>query len=235
MTAALVFALAVILSACAPAGPQPTLLALPAADLPLTPEHTLTAGDEFEIRFSFAPEFNDRVTVGQDGTVAPKLLGSVVVGGLTVPEATVRLKALYAKQLRERDMSLTVRAYAPEVYYVDGAVRRPGLIRNDLPLTAARAVAQAGGAKTGAKTGDILVIRRDPEGHVRAYQTGLDPPPSAADPFLKSFDVVYVPLSAIGSVNEFLAGYARNLPFTAILNVNPTPATNVVLPTVAPH
>jgi polysaccharide biosynthesis/export protein len=201
----------------------------------LTPEHTLTAGDQFDIRFPFSPEFNDHVTVGQDGTVAPKLIGSVVVGGLSVPEATARLAALYAKKIRAPNLSLTVRAYAPEVFWVDGEVKKPGVIHSELPLTLTRAIAEAGGAKIGAQTGDILVIRRDETGNVRAYQEALAPVSGYADPVLKSFDVVYVPQSPIGSVNEFMAGYVKNLPYAAtyyFLPVAPalrvTPGVNAV-------
>jgi protein involved in polysaccharide export with SLBB domain len=195
--------------------------------LPLTPEHTLSPGDMFEIRFPFSPEFSDRVAVGEDGTVSPKFVGSVVVGGLTVPEATARLKPLYAARLKDVEMSLTVRLYAPEVFWVDGDVVHPGLIRSVLPLTLERAVAEAGGAKPGAATGDVLVIRRDDNGGLRAYRAALAPPPGSSDPILKSFDVVYVPKTVIGSVNDFLATYAKGLPFAATLQ---TPAPSTTLP-----
>jgi protein involved in polysaccharide export with SLBB domain len=210
-----------LLTGCAPQAPPLASGTVIAGRAPLVPEHTLTAGDEFEVRFPFAPEFNDRVTVGQDGTVAPKLIGGVVVGGLTVPEATARLGALYAKKIRSTDLSLTIRQYAPEVFYVDGAVKKPGLIRSALPLTLERAVAEAGGVKTGAQTGEVLIIRRDSAGNVQAYKNPLAPAAGGADPILKSFDVVYVPQSAIGSVNEFMASYVKNLPFAATSNVVP--------------
>jgi len=195
--------------------------------LPVTPEHTLSPGDVFEIRFPFSPEFNDRVTVGEDGTVSPKFAGSVIVGGLTVPEATARLKPLYAKRLKDAEMSLTVRLYAPEVFWVDGDVVHPGIIRSAVPLTLERAVTRAGGAKPGAATDDVLVIRRDENGTVQAYQAALAAPSGSSDPLLKSFDVVYVPKTVIGSVNDFLATYAKGLPFAATLQ---TPAPSTTLP-----
>jgi protein involved in polysaccharide export with SLBB domain len=208
-----------------------------AGGAPLAPEHTLTAGDVFEIRFPFSPEFNDKVSVGQDGTVVPKLIGSVAVGGLTVPEATTRLTTLYAKQIRYPELSLTVRAYAPEVFWVEGQVVHPGVIRSELPLTLERAITEAGGAKTGAQTGDILVIRRDESGSVRAYQAALAPAAGASDPILKSFDVVYVPQTVIGSINEFMATYVKSLPFAATYETVPTtvPTTVLTAPQVLPR
>jgi protein involved in polysaccharide export with SLBB domain len=220
---------------CAPKGPSLSSGAVAVGQAPLMPEHTLTAGDEFEIRFPFAPEFNDRVTVGQDGTVAPKLIGGVVVGGLTVAEATARLNALYSRKIRYSELSLTVRAYAPEVFWVDGDVVKPGVVRSALPLTLERAIAEAGGPKTGAQTGDVLIIRRDESGNIHAYRAALAPLSGSADPVLKSFDVVYVPQTAIGSINEFLALYVRNLPFAATYEIVPAAPATVLIPRILPH
>jgi polysaccharide biosynthesis/export protein PslD len=205
--------------------------------VPLTAQHTLTAGDVFDVRFPFAPEFDDRVTVGEDGTIAAKLIGSVAVGGLTVPEATARLTTLYGKQLRDPELSLTVRTYAPEVFWVEGSVAHPGLIHSEVPLTLMRAVTQAGGVKPGAEIGDILVIRRDASGKVQAYRAAVTPAPDTTDAMLKSFDVVYVPQTVIGSINEFMASYVKNLPFAATYEIVPTTVPTPVLsaPQVAPR
>jgi protein involved in polysaccharide export with SLBB domain len=224
-----VVALALLLAGCGPPAASRTAGEMAAGSVPFAPEHTLTAGDEFEIRFPFAAELNDRVRVGQDGTVSPKLIGSVIVGGLTVPEATARLEALYAQQLRSAQISLTVRAFAPQVFWVEGAVARPGIIRSELPLTLTRAIAMAGGAKTGAKRSDTLVIRRDDKGEVSAFKAALSHQPGGGDPFLKSFDVVYVPQTVIASVSEFLGTYVHNLPFSAGLQLAPNKAATTVI------
>jgi protein involved in polysaccharide export with SLBB domain len=238
MAAALMLALAPLLGGCAASGELPVSGALPVGGgVLLAPEHTLSGGDVFEIRFPFAADLNDRVTVGEDGTVAPKLIGSLVVGGLTVPEATARLKARYAQNLRDPELSLTIRHYAPEVFWIEGAVVRPGVVRSERPLTVARAVTQAGGLKPGAAGSDILVIRRDDSGNVRPYKTSLVLPAGAPEPLLKAFDVVYVPQTAIGSINEFMAGYVKNLPFAATYQIAPTtaPAPTLTLPQVVPR
>jgi protein involved in polysaccharide export with SLBB domain len=143
-----------------------------------------------------------------------------------VPEATERLKPLYAKQLKDSSLSLTVRYYAPGVFFVDGAVVKPGRLRSSLPLTLERAVTEAGGIKAGAQTGQVLIIRRDAEGQVHAYQEALAPTAGASDPVLSSFDVVYVPFSPIGAVNDFLANYAKTLPFSVTTQV-PAPSTTI--------
>jgi polysaccharide biosynthesis/export protein len=228
---------ALLLAACNPNGPRLALLgpgeAVPGG-VPLTPEHTLSAGDQFEIRFPFSPEDNDRLTVGMDGTVSPKLVGTVQVGGLTVAEATARLKQLYAGKLKSPELSIVMRRYAPEVVYVDGWVGRPGLIRSDIPLTLTRALARAGGVKTGAKTDDILIMRHGGDGGVQTYSAaapvGGYGGGGPEDPLLKSFDVVYVPQTPIAAVAEFAKQYYTNLPFSATFQINPTGTPSVVTP-----
>ena len=235
---AIVVTLVLALAGCAPAGPHLADLApggVIAGGAPVTPDHTLTAGDQFEIRFPFAADYNDRVTVGMDGTVAPKGLGSVAVGGLTVPEATARLKARYATVLKDPELSVTVRIYAPEVIYVDGWVAHPGIVRSDLPLTLERAIARAGGIKTGAKTGDVLVMRHDSDGMVHTYSVALGSHGGALaqDPLLKSFDVVYVSPTPIAAINNFAQQYYANVPFSFGFHIPPTTvAPTVVAPRV---
>jgi len=194
--------------------------------VPLTAEHTLAPNDEIEIRFPFSPDFNDRVTIGPDGYASLKTLGPVLLGGLTVPEATARLKQGFAAKIRDPQLSVTVRAFAPEAVYVDGWVAHPGLIRSEAPLTVARAIARAGGVKTGAKTGDILLIRRDAGGNLHSSQIALGDFAGAGtqDPLLKSFDVVYVPQTAIAAIGDFLAQYSKNIPFAATFNVVKPPS-----------
>ena len=88
------------------------------------------------------------------------------------------------------------------MFYVDGWVNTPGLVRSDVPLTVSRAIAQAGGVKTGANTDGILVLRRArrrPDlllpGRARQLRRRRR---NAEDPLLKSYDVVYVPQSMLG-------------------------------------
>ncbi len=240
MRSALLLVFALLLSGCAPAAPDIAAGAV-AGGVPPAPEHTLAPWDEIDIRFPFSPEFNERVAIGADGMVSLKLAGPVRLGGLTVPEATARLKQRFAAVVRDPELSVTVRAYAPEAVYVDGWVARPGLVRSEVPLTVSRAIARAGGLRKAAASNDILVIRRDAAGAPHAARVALGDFAGAGggeDPLLKSFDIVYVPQTPIAAVGEFLAQYARNLPFSASYNVVPaTPSLNPAIapPVTAPH
>ncbi len=209
--------LAGVVAACTPSAPNVAGPGVYPGGVPLTAEHTLAPGDEIEVRFPYYPDLNDRVVVGPDGRLSLQLVNTVAVGGLTVGAATKRLNQRYAQVIRNPDLSVTVRSYAPEEVYVDGWVNTPGIVRSDVPLTVSRALAQAGGVKTGAKTGDILLLRRSPDGKIYYYKVDLGnyggAGPAAEDPMLKSYDVVYVPQTIFASFSDFLASYVKNLPF----------------------
>lgn len=224
--------ISLLLAACAPQAPRYGAGTPVAGGVPLTPEHTFSPGDQFELRFPFSAEFNDKATIGQDGHVSLKTVGDAILGGLTLPEATARLKALYAGKVKDTELSLTIRRYAPETIYVDGWVNRAGIVRSEVPLTLSRALTQAGGVKSGAEQDDILIIRRDDAGRLHTVSAALGFYAGAGrpdqDPMLKSFDIVYVPRTPIAAVADFLDQYARNVPFSASFRVSPTGAAPVI-------
>src|ERR1700749_4465535 len=107
------------LAACTPAALKLTAEAVPGG-VPLSAAHVLAPGDEFEVRFPFYPDMNDRVLVGPDGRMSLQLINTVAVGGLTVAEATKLLNDRYARVLKDPQVNLTMRTYAPEQIFVDG-------------------------------------------------------------------------------------------------------------------
>jgi protein involved in polysaccharide export with SLBB domain len=203
------------LAGCTPAAPNLAEPGVFPGGVPITEEHALAPGDEIEIRFPFYADLNDRVIVGPDGRLSLQLINSVVVGGLTIGDATRLLNERYGAVIRNPQATITLRSYAPQEVFVDGWVANPGLVRSDVPLTVSRALAQAGGAKSGAHTDAVLVLRRSSDGKLYYYQVALGNYAGAGgqDPLLKSYDVVYVPQSVLGSINDFLVNYVKNVPF----------------------
>ncbi len=206
-----------VVAACTPKAPNIASAEASRGGVPVTDEHTLAPGDEFEIRFPFYLDLNDRVIVGPDGRLSLQLINSVMIGGLTISQATKLLNERYGAVIRNPQLSVTMRAYAPQAVFVDGWVANPGIVRSDVPLTVSRALAQAGGAKSGAQTDNILLLRRSADGKVFYYQVALGNYAGAGgdaqDPLLKSYDVVYVPQTAFATASDILANYIKNIPF----------------------
>jgi len=205
------------LAACTPKAPNVATVKVFPGGVPVTDEHMLAPGDEIEIRFPFYPDLNDRVVIGPDGRLSLQLVNSVAVGGLTVSGAGKLLNERYAAVIKNPELTVTVRTYAPQAVFVDGWVNNPGVVRSDVPLTVSRAIAQAGGARSGAHTEGILLLRRSGDGKVFYYQVALGnyagAGETAQDPLLKSYDVVYVPQTIFASLSDFLANYVKNIPF----------------------
>ena len=134
-----------------------------------------------------------------------------------MPEATDLINQEYSKYIVQPDIAITVKQYALQEIYVSGQVNSPGLVRSDVPLTVTRALAQAGGVKSGAHTDAILLLRRASDGKIYYYRVTLGNYAGAGggeqDPLLKSYDVVYVPQTIFASFSDFLANYVKNIPF----------------------
>jgi protein involved in polysaccharide export with SLBB domain len=213
------FAIAVLslvpLAGCTPDAPNLASPGVFPGGVPITDEHTLAPNDEIEVRFPFYPDLNDRVLVGPDGRLSLQLVNTVAVGGLTVAQATKLVNERYAGVIKDPQATITLRTYAPQAVFVDGWVNNPGLVRSDVPLTASRAIAQAGGAKSGAHTDNLLILRRSSDGKIYYYQVALGNYAGAGgeDPLLKSYDVVYVPQTIFASFQDFLTNYVKNTPF----------------------
>ena len=219
MRLAWLFAIAVLLLAplggCTPAAPNLASPGVFPGGVPVTEEHVLAPNDEIEIRFPFYADLNDRVLVGPDGRLSLQLVNTVAVGGRTVGEATKLLNERYGAVIRDPQATITLRTYAPQEVFVDGWVNNPGLVRSDVPLTVSRALAQAGGTKSGAHTDNLLILRRSSDGKIYYYQVTLGnyAGAGAEDPLLKSYDVVYVPQTVFASLTDFLTNYVKNVPF----------------------
>src|SRR5438270_12851088 len=118
------------LAGCGPSAPNIATPGIFPGGVPVTEEHTLGPGDEIEVRFPFYADLNDRVVVGPDGRLSLQLINSVAVGGLTISDATKLLDERYAAVVKNPQLTVTVRAYAPQTVFVDGWINNPGVVRS---------------------------------------------------------------------------------------------------------
>lgn len=124
---------------------------------------------------------------------------------------------------RDLDGALvTVTAYAPRSVYVAGEVKTPGFVAYREPLTALQSIIASGGTVRTSRLDKVLVLRNTgvekPVAIVldlKAYVTGK----SASDIRLRPFDIVIVPRTKIGQVNDALDQYLYQL-IPATRNIN---------------
>ena len=178
-------------------------------------EYRIQPGDLLDIKFFYSPELNEQVPVRPDGRISLQLAQEVQAGGRTPAELTAFLKETYSRELKKPEVTVIVRSFGNQRVYVDGEVAKPGLIPLAGPTTVRQAISQAGGFLYTGNTTDVLLIRRGPEDQSLAImvnmQKVLDGTDLSQDIYLKPFDIVYVPKTAITNANLWIEQYLNRM------------------------
>lgn len=207
------------LPACVPNVIRPPELALGSGFTPWSEDGTdyrIGAGDDIEVKLPFNAGYNDRVLVGPDGRFTLPLVGEVQAEGQTVRQLTDDLNRRFAKDLADPRVQVAVRAYASQRVFVGGEVNNPGLYMMPGRIGVMEAILMANGFQDTARTSEVALIRRGPDGtpmlrtiDVDAFVGGKVP-----DVPLHAFDVVFVPKSTIAEVDQFVDQFInRVVPF----------------------
>jgi polysaccharide export outer membrane protein len=135
-----------------------------------TPPHQFTAedsqppllqlapGDVIEITFPGATNLTGMRRIGPEGTITMPIVGQIEAGGKTAEQLQQELVTLYAGELRDTNVIVSI-AGSGNVIYLEGAVLRPGKITMERPLTAFEAVMEAGGFAEIANKKKVTIIR----------------------------------------------------------------------------
>jgi protein involved in polysaccharide export with SLBB domain len=191
----------------------------PTAELqkaPLPAEaYRIQAGDQLDIKFFYNKDLNEQVTVRPDGRISLQLVKTVVAAGLTPEQLTDQLTKAYGAHLKDPEVAVIVRSFTSQRVYVDGEVGKPGLIPLAGPTTVRQAISEAGGFLYTGNTTDVLLIRRGPGDQALAMmvnmQKVLDGTDLSQDIYLKPFDIVYVPKTAITNANLWIEQYLTRM------------------------
>jgi polysaccharide export outer membrane protein len=151
--------------------------------------YLIQAGDQLDIRFTYATEFNDQALVRPDGRISLAVVGAVIAEGKTPERLSMELRGLYGQHLTQPelvvivrgmvsrqyvaagrvqfappnglfDVQLVLRSSPPPKVFVGGEVLRPGEQPIAGPLSLLQALVAAGGATTTADLRSTAVIRR---------------------------------------------------------------------------
>ena len=226
-------ALILSLGACV-APPPPPLFGNPGAhNIPNGPvaEYRLNPGDEIDITFVNTPEFNSHQIIRADGAISlqglkPPAPAELIAANMSIRELNRYLIDAYSSDLRNPQISVTLKAYGANVVYVMGEVGRPGAVPFAGSMSALQAIAAAEGPKPSARLNQVLVVRRERNGQTSWRELNVGRAIGAADfrddPPLQPRDLVYVPRSTIGNVGEFVDLYIRKvLPISPGLTLSP--------------
>jgi polysaccharide export outer membrane protein len=170
------------------------------------PPYRIYPGDQLEITIPSAPELSKTVTVQPDGRVNLLLIRPVMAADRTTEQLQQALEGAYASQLVRPQVYIDVKAATPLKVFVGGEVDKPGVYDMPGDINALQAVIQAGGFKHGARSGQVVIIRRGPDGRAMMrtadLHRGLGAPTDLVP--LRRFDIVYVPATGLAKAGSFM-------------------------------
>jgi protein involved in polysaccharide export with SLBB domain len=142
-----------------PAAPQKAELVVRAA-----PGYRLSCNDLIHIKVFQEEELETVARVGRDGTIPFPLLGTVGVGGKTLPETTAAVTLALKEYLVRPQVAVRVVEYTKRKFTVLGQVNRPGTfdLPDDASLSLLEGIGLAGGYTRLANTSRVTVKRSMP-------------------------------------------------------------------------
>jgi protein involved in polysaccharide export with SLBB domain len=136
--------------------------------------YRLGPNDVIQVQVFGEDDLSVERTVDGHGTITFPLLGTLTVGGRTVPdfqeELTARLRAGYI-----RDPKITVFIVKYRNFYVSGEVKKPGGLEYKEGMTVQKALALAEGFTDKADRSEVKVTRQS-KGRVQTLPVMLDAP-----------------------------------------------------------
>ena len=131
----------------------------PSQNIATPPNYRLGPGDNVIIDVWGASQQTFRSEVSPDGTVTIEGVGPIVVGGLSVTEATKRVKAQLGRYYADCQVSLSLGETRSIIVQVMGEVLRPGTYTMSSLSSAFNALYAAGGISDVGTLRDIKVYR----------------------------------------------------------------------------
>ena len=181
------------------------------------PQYRLYPGDQLDIVVASAPEMSRTLTIGPDGRIVMPHIKPVMAAGRNFEHVQSELSASLSTVLRDPTIAVTPRAYGPQQIYVGGEVGQQGTYTLPGPVGVLEAVLMAGGLRPTAKTGQVAVLRRSPNGgmmmravnlsnglrNIREYNDNMQ---------LRRGDIIFVPRSQIAEVGVWMSNFRAALP-----------------------
>ena len=172
------------------------------------PLYRLCHSDVVEITFSFAPEFNQTLTIQPDGFIPLKAVEQIYAEGRTLPELREMVRAAYALLLHDPEVTAVLKVFEKPYFIASGQVARPG--KYDLlgVTTVLEALAIAGGMNSEAKHSKVVLFRRRADQFVEARLIDVKEMMNSRnlqeDMQLQPGDLLFVPQNSISKFRRFL-------------------------------
>jgi polysaccharide export outer membrane protein len=134
-----------------------------------TDNYILRELDQVEIQVFGEPTLSKSLRIDGSGAIRMGLVGTVRLAGLSLSEAEAMLEQLYVEQrfLRDPQISIEVKEYAPLFIHVFGEVAKPGRVRldgEDTTMPLIDLISAVGGFTGIAKSDSVRITRTSTDG-----------------------------------------------------------------------
>jgi len=206
--AAVVLAIGVVVSGCASGNSNPGAFTTPAPP-PSYAEYSIQPGDTLAIQFYYHPDNNlSDVLVRNDGKILLPLVGEFQASGLTPAQLSAELVKKYSANLRDPQVSVSIKSVYQNLVWVGGEVNRPGFVQYRPGMTAIQALLDAGGPKDTAATEECVLLQKAGGQDYRSSKLDLAKVlyegDTKADLVLGPKDVLFVPKTGIAKADMWV-------------------------------
>jgi len=199
------------------AEPAPTEIRVQTQPHVLPGPYRLQVDDLVTVRFYRNPELDQDARVRPDGMISLPYVDDVRAAGLTPVELDGNLTTAYTGELATPDVTVIVVEFGAQRVWVGGSVENEGVVELRGEMTVFQAISAVGGFDRWARRDQVVLMRRDSQGLVKAWAIDTRQIANGKSPeldiMLMPYDIVHVPRSAIANVNLWVDQYIReNIP-----------------------
>lgn len=199
------------------AEPAPIEIRVSAQPHTLPGPYRLQVDDLVTVRFYRNPELDQDARVRPDGMISLPYVDDVRAAGLTPVELDHMLTTAYTGELATPDVTVIVVEFGAQRVFVGGSVENEGIVELRGEMTVFQAINAVGGFDRWARRDQVVLMRRDAQGVVKAWAIDTRQIANGQSPeldiMLMPYDIVHVPRSAIANVNLWVDQYIReNIP-----------------------
>ena len=179
--------------------------------------YRIGVGDELEVKFFFTPELNDRITVRPDGKISIMFAQDIKASGETPEKLASIIKKSLAPHVTQPDLVVVVRSFGSQKVYVGGEVSKPGSVLMAGRERILNVLAEAGWMTMAARSDEVVLVRKLPDGHENVYPLNLKKAISGEDMLqnvmLQPGDLVIVPPSDVVVADRWVDQHLRQMLF----------------------
>jgi protein involved in polysaccharide export with SLBB domain len=201
-----------LVTGCASSGSSSgTAFTVPAPP-PSQTEYAIQAGDVLAIQFYYHKDHDQNdILVRTDGKILLPLVGEAQAAGLTPSQLSAELAKKYTSNLKDPQVSVSIKSVYQNLVWVGGEVNKPGFVQYRPGLTAVQALLDAGGPKDTAATDECVLLQKVGRQEYRSAKLNLAKViyegDIKADLVLGPKDVIFVPKTGIAKANVVVEQY----------------------------